>query len=156
MYITETELNDELLDTLIALSENWQNENISYGYRKNTRADIEGMRLFLAKEKDEIRGYLFGKIHVAQKTDPIIEAHTCYFELEELYVIPAYRSQGIGKSLYNHVEQVLTEEGIPAIFLGTATKDVKRILHFYLDECGMEFWSARLFKRLPAKMQQKD
>ena len=32
--------------------------------------------------------------------------------------------------------------------LGTATKNWKAILHFYLDEIGMDFWSARLFKKL--------
>jgi hypothetical protein len=32
--------------------------------------------------------------------------------------------------------------------LSTATKNARAILHFYLDELGMEFWSARLFKSL--------
>jgi len=34
------------------------------------------------------------------------------------------------------------------LFLSTATKDYKRILHFYIDEMGMDFWTARLFKKL--------
>ena len=34
------------------------------------------------------------------------------------------------------------------IVLSTASKNSKAILHFYLDELGMQFWSARLFKRI--------
>jgi hypothetical protein len=32
--------------------------------------------------------------------------------------------------------------------LSTATKNWKAIFHFYLDELGMKFWSARLFKKV--------
>ena len=40
---------------------------------------------------------------------------------------------------------------MPHIFLSAATKAYKRTLHFYIDELGMEFWSARLFKKLCEK-----
>lgn len=32
--------------------------------------------------------------------------------------------------------------------LSTATKNWKAIFHFYLDELDMQFWSARLFKKI--------
>ena len=69
-----------------------------------------------------------------------------YFELEELYVVPERRSQGIGRELFSFAEKTLGGEAA-YILLGTATKDWRRILHFYLDELGMDFWSARLFKK---------
>ena len=34
------------------------------------------------------------------------------------------------------------------LFLSTASKNWRAILHFYIDELGMEFWNARLYKRL--------
>jgi len=34
------------------------------------------------------------------------------------------------------------------IMLSTATKNYKSILHFYIDELGMDFWNARLFKKI--------
>ncbi len=34
------------------------------------------------------------------------------------------------------------------IFLSTAVKNYKSILHFYIDELGMEFWTARLYKKV--------
>jgi len=42
----------------------------------------------------------------------------------------------------------LKEEKVELILLSTATKNYKAILHFYLDELDMEFWNARLFKRI--------
>jgi hypothetical protein len=34
------------------------------------------------------------------------------------------------------------------MMLTTATKNFRAILHFYIDELGMDFWSARLFKKI--------
>ncbi|MBQ6527239.1 MAG: GNAT family N-acetyltransferase, partial [Clostridia bacterium] len=65
----------------------------------------------------------------------------------ELYVIPSERSKGIGKELMRAAEKAASEQA-DVMVLSTATKNAKAILHFYLDEVGMEFYSARLFKRL--------
>ena len=73
---------------------------------------------------------------------------TPYFEIEELYVVPECRNQGVGRALFQFVEQELKAVGIEYMMLSTATKNYKKILHFYIDELGMDFWSARLFKKL--------
>ena len=73
---------------------------------------------------------------------------TPFFEIEELYVVPGHRSEGIGRALFCFAEQAVKAAGIEFIMLSTATKNYKRILHFYIDELGMDFWSARLFKKL--------
>ena len=63
-------------------------------------------------------------------------------------MIPQRRSGGIGRALFGFVENQLRAEGVGCMVLSTATKNHRAILHFYLDELDMEFWSARLFKRL--------
>ena len=72
---------------------------------------------------------------------------TPVFEVEELYVKPEYRSKGIGKMLFTYAESAVRNEA-DYIMLSTATKNWRAIFHFYLDELGMEFWSARLFKKV--------
>ncbi len=72
---------------------------------------------------------------------------TACFEVEELYVKPAYRSQGVGSALFRYAEEAVHGEA-EFVTLGTATKNFQAILHFYINELGMEFWSARLFKKL--------
>ena len=148
VIVYEAKLNDELLEKLIAMSEVWEAENSTYGYRKNDRSDIEENRIFLAERDGEILGYLFGNEEKSERASSIMADGTPYFEIEELYVVPGHRSKGIGRSLFHFVEQAVKAAGVEFIMLSTATKNHKSILHFYIDELGMDFWSARLFKKL--------
>ena len=111
MRIYETELTDRVLETLIAMSVEWEAEMSTFGYRANERADIR-----------------------------------C-FEVEELYVVPHHRSEGIGKALFSFAEKAVRDTA-DYMVLSTATKNWRAILHFYLEELDMEFWNARLFKRI--------
>lgn len=148
MIVREAELNEEILETLIALSEEWEEENSCFGYRKNERADIEGNRIFLAEESGRIVGYLFGHVKKAENMTSIMPQGTEYFEIEELYVVPKMRSMGIGGKLFLLAERTVKQENIGYLSLGTATKNFRAILHFYIEEMGMKFWSARLFKKI--------
>lgn len=148
MNIYETQLNDTLIETLISMSADWEAENSTYGYRKNERSDIEGNRIFLAEQDGKLLGYLFGQEAKSERATSIMVDGTPYFEIEELYVVPECRNQGVGRALFAFVERELTAAGIEYMMLSTATKNHKKILHFYIDELGMDFWSARLFKKL--------
>ena len=132
---------------LIRLSEDWTTEDSCYGYRPNDRSDIEGNRIFLAKEDDTVVGYLFGKICRSEQMKSVMPEGTPCFEVEELYVTPEKRSQGIGEKLFRFAEDAVKDEA-EYMALSTATKNWKAIFHFYLDELDMTFWSARLFKKI--------
>lgn len=147
MIIKEVKAEAEIIAELISLSESWENEDITYGYRKNSEQYIKENRIFLAVEKQEIIGYLFGHKEIAQRDTPIYQNGEEYFEVEELYIKPAFRNKGIGTKLFQYVEQTIKNE-VKLIMLGTATKNYRSILHFYIDEIGMSFWSAALFKRI--------
>lgn len=148
MKLYETPLTDEVLEQLIAFSADWEAEKSCHGYCKNGRSNIEKNRIFLAEEDGCVIGYLFGSATKSKNASSIMPDETPYFEVEELYVVPDKRSQGVGGALFRFVEDKLRAEGVPYLMLGTATKDHRAILHFYIDEMGMDFWSARLFKKL--------
>lgn len=149
MTFFEAKPDEALLQKLISLSADWETEQSTYGYRKNDPGDIEPNRIFLAQEGECLLGYLFGHRERAKNASSVMAEGTAFFEIEELYVVPEQRSRGIGRALYRHVEETVKSEGMEYILLSTATKNYKSILHFYIDELGMEFWSARLFKRIP-------
>ena len=142
----ETELNEEILSRLIAFSRDWEVEDSTYGYRANTKEDIEGNRIFVAEKEGQIIAYLFGHQEHSENMRSIMKEGTLFFEVEELYVIPEERNQGIGSMLFRYLEESLDEEEY--IVLSTATKNYRSILHFYLDELAMQFWSARLYKKI--------
>lgn len=147
LQIREASLSPELLERLIALSVDWEAENSCHGYRRNTAADIEGNRIFLAEAEGETLGYLFGHVERMEKPSSVMPAGTACFEVEELYVRPAFRSRGVGAALFGFAEEAVGGEAA-FMMVSTATKNWRAILHFYLEELGMDFWSARLFKKI--------
>ena len=92
---------------------------------------------------------LFGKVYPSKSMKSIMPEGTPYFEVEELYVVPKKRSQGIGEKLFKYAENAVKDEA-EYMVLSTATKNWKAIFHFYIDELDMTFWSARLFKKIGA------
>ena len=152
MYIHEVSLNETVLARLIDLSKDWAAENSCYGYRANDKSDIEGNRIFLAEDGDTVIGYLFGKVYRSEQMTSIMPEGTPYFEVEELYVVPERRSQGIGSKLFRYAEETVKSEA-EYMVLSTATKNWRAVFHFYLDELDMTFWSARLFKRISEESQ---
>lgn len=147
IVVREAPPTPETMEPLIRLSADWAAEESCRGYRANTAADIEGSRIFLAKDCDKVVGYLFGRPAHAREASSVMPADTAYFEVEELYVAPPYRSRGIGKMLFRCAEAAVSDEAA-YLLLSTATKNWRAVFHFYLDELEMEFWNARLFKRL--------
>lgn len=147
MFMKEAAPDDALLEKLIALSGDWEAEDSCWGYRANERSDIEGCRVFLAEDGGEIVGYLLGRNCRSERRSSVLPEGSPYFEVEELYVIPARRSEGVGTALFTFAENAVRPEA-DCILLSTATKNWRAVFHFYLDQLDMQFWSARLFKRL--------
>ena len=144
--IREIELTEDRAAQLIALSQMWVDENISHGMVKNSREDLKEP-VFAALDGEKIVGYAFGHAYVKEKkTDSIPVGSRC-FDVDELYVLPAYRSQGIGGRLFAAIQDYAKTQA-DFLTLATSTKDYKRVLRFYAEQNGMDFHDAYLTKKL--------
>lgn len=137
-------------DELIEMSGEWEKEFSSHGYLKNESKDLENQRLIIAldTQTNKLVGYLYGHKYKTINSSATIPANSKVFELEEIYVKKDYRSMGIGTTMFKAIEDKMKKEGVSHITLTTKTKDYKKIFNFYIEELGMTFWHARLFKEI--------
>ncbi len=145
--IKKCELDDRNIKAVIALSKEWESEDLTYGYCANDKNDLIGNDLFLAYSDAQIIGYLFGKCSVLNEAITPIDKGSKCFDINEIYVKEKYRSQGIGKALFEYTENY-HKQNVDYITLSTATKNYKSILYFYIEKMDMSFWSAKLFKKI--------
>lgn len=130
---------------LIALSEQWVEEDCSYGMVKNEESDL-CEPLAVALDGERIVGYVFGHFYLQEKRTSYIEVGNRCFSVDELYVLPEFRRQGIGKTLFRMMEDKV-QNACQYITLATSTKNYKSILKLYIEELGMGFHSAFLIKQ---------
>lgn len=147
MTIKEIRFSERVAVRLVALSKEWERENSCYGYRGNSSDDLKDKRIFVATDGDLICGYLLGHGTTTERDTSVYKAGAACFEIDELYVKPQYRNCGIGKELFRHAEKAVSPD-VDMIMLTAAAKNFRAVLHLYIDELGMDLWSARLFKTL--------
>ncbi|MBQ3222445.1 MAG: GNAT family N-acetyltransferase [Clostridia bacterium] len=137
------------LQAVIDLTGVWEAENITFGLRKDTPEDLEGCRIWVAQEEGgRIVGFVAGREDVYKRKSSVLDENEKYFEIEELYVLPEARSQGIGDMLFKRAEEYARAAGYRHILLSTATKDTMAMLRFYVEKQQMQVWSMRLFKEI--------
>lgn len=142
-------LDDNVVSQLIELSKLWAQEDITFGYVPNERSDLNEPCI-VALEGDKIIGYIFGHYYDNEKKIADIAIGDKCFEVDELYVLKEYRSQGIGKRLFELMNEEV-KDNVSFITLPTGTKDYKKILKFYVEITDMTFHSAFLFKKTNKK-----
>ena len=137
--------DDNTVKQLLDLSKKWADEDISFGLVPNEREHLEEP-CYIALDGDQIVGYIFGHVYETEKKTSYIPIGAKCFEISEVYVLPTYRSKGIGKRLFELIEEEAKNDA-SYITLATSTKDYKRILKFYVEDLDMTFHSAFLLKK---------
>lgn len=137
-------LDEDTIDQLICLSKKWKEEDCCYGMEVNTKSDLNEP-LAVALDKGKIVGYIFGHFYSQEKKTSYIEIGEPCFSIDEFYVLPEHRCMGIGKKLFQLIENEVKSQ-CKYITLSTSTKNYKAILKLYIEELGMNFHSAFLYK----------
>lgn len=137
----------EDLPALLALSREWAEEGITYGYTPTDEKAFSGYRCWVVEVDGETVGYAGGEVDTARRSIEIQQTGDRYFELEELYVRQDHRDKGIGRLLLERVEKDARQEGLAQLMLNAANREHEPLLRFYLRE-GMAPHSFRMYKKL--------
>ena len=138
-------LDEDAIRQLIELSRLWVEEDCSNGMVVNEPDDLQSP-VAVALDGETIVGYCFGHSYVQEKKTSYIDRGKACFSVDELYVLPQYRSMGIGKKLFRMIEEA--NKNCDFLTLATSTKNYNAILKLYIEELGMNFHSAFLIKNL--------
>lgn len=135
------------LPTLLALSAEWAEEGLTYGYYANSEKEFLEYRSWVAERGGVVIGYAAGQMETAQRDSSIQKAGDRWFELEELYVTRGERKQGIGKQLLEYLEEDLCREGCRRLMLSGANREQDPLMRFYTRH-QYKTYSFRMFKDL--------
>ncbi len=144
--IRSATLND--LSQVLVLQEQWAAEGITYGFVPGSIEDLSAAlcAIFLVAATEEgIVGFITASTHVSEGMAVIPQGVT-YLEIGDVYVIPARRGLGIGRSLVEAVLARAEEQGIEYQLVYSATKDIRRMLAFY-EGSGFTSWYIQLYRR---------
>lgn len=136
------------LSLVLSMSGDFLAENCCNGLVPDTLEELEKYEIYLALQNGEVVGYAYGQAETATRNRGPVKAGERSFSIEIIYIKPAFRSMGVGRLLFQALESQAKELGCTSLQLAAVSKSWQKLLHFYIDELGMEFWSAILLKKL--------
>jgi len=147
LTIRKEEFSSELVEKLIPLSVIWKKERITNGLTENTVLDFLEKDIYVVYDDRLIIGYALATTYDENEAAPTIKENSVVYDIEEFYILPTFRNQLIGSKLYQYIEDSVKEK-VDVIQLISAAKDYKRVLNFYVEMLGMNFFAAKLFKKV--------
>ena len=142
--VRRCELSD--VDDVRRMQEEWAGEEITYGETPSSKEDILqriGQYFFVAAQGEQIVGFIDGSAHVSEGLAVIPEGEQ-YVRIDDVYVKPGLRDQGIGGRLLNRLIEAAQDAGIKRFRVYSATRDVDEILKFYRQH-GFKSWYVEMF-----------
>ncbi len=132
---------------IVALEEQWTAEDTTIGQIAASAEQVSswlGPFCWVAEQTGTIIGFSTAAVQTSEGL-AVIPAGERYLQIDELYVVPAYRDSGVGGRL---VERVLAEAASQGISRGrvySASRDWQRIISFY-ERQGFKMWGLELYR----------
>lgn len=141
--------NEDDLDSIYALYEEWREEDITPGiYAANAEALKPSLGpFFLAAEgEDRILDFLLATRREAVPGQmPDLPQGEPYLEIEELYVRQGCRDQGVGTRLMEAFLDAAREHGLVHAYLYSSSRDWRRFIGFY-ERFGFRFGAMQMYR----------
>lgn len=130
------------------LSQMFADENCCNGIVADNEEYFVDKNVAVAVDNNQIVGFAYGTFEFAQRNRSYIKKDEKIFYVETVYVIPEKRNLKYGEKLFCFLEQYAKEQGASVLELNAVSKDYLSILKFYIEQLGMNFFSAYLYKRI--------
>lgn len=144
---TKDHADNSIISQLQSLSRKWEEEKTGPSYEVTPFEDFLNRPIFIVFSNNEVIAYAVGDIKKLEEATSYNKIGEKAFELDEIYVLPNYRDQGIGRNLYRFLESELKDQ-VDLIGVIAMSHRYKDLLDFYINELGMTFNQALLVKRV--------
>jgi ribosomal protein S18 acetylase RimI-like enzyme len=137
------------VQSISRLQQLWFEEGSVYGFVPESREQVKAALstyFLVAETNNEIVGFISGSVHLSQGVAVIPEGEH-YLEIDNLYILPEYRRQGIGSSLINKCLAQAKEAGVAYALLYSAAKEIDSIVGFY-EEHNFQSWNVQMYRKL--------
>ncbi len=135
------------VEHVLRMQQDLEREGIGYGFVASSRDDIAarlGPYFFVAEADGSLAGYTYGSVLVSEGL-AVTPAGQRYLDIQELYVVPERRRQGLGGRLLQSLLKRAAADGIERVHVFSSTKDQDAILRFYRRH-GFSPWGVQLFR----------
>ena len=140
--------NDFELEKVANLNKEFVEEKICNGITLDTIDYLKSHIVFVVEEKDEIVGYAYGSIKESDRETSYMHKGVNCFYLEEMYIKKPYRNRGVGKKLFEQIEDYAKHNECDNIQVVAVSKSYEKLLKFYIINLDFDFLSAHLIKKL--------
>lgn len=131
------------------LQQQWFEEGSVYGFVPESQEQVMAALnscLLVAEVNNEIVDFISGSVHSSEGMAVIPEGES-YLEIDNLYVSPDYRRQGVGSGLVNSCLAQAKDAGAAYALLYSAAKEIHTVLRFY-EQHNFLSWNVQMFRKL--------
>lgn len=134
------------INLIILLQQELVREKAIYGFVPSSKEELTKKLdyFYIAEDNQQIIGFVYGSVHVSEGL-AVIPKGEQYLEIDDIYVMPEFRSKEIGAELLEVITKAAENQGIKRFLVYSASKDIDKILKFYRDN-NFKPWNVQLYK----------
>jgi ribosomal protein S18 acetylase RimI-like enzyme len=133
---------------ILQLQQRWSEEDNTHGFVPESRRHIENelASYLVAEVGGRVVGFVSGAVRTSEGT-AVIPAGESYYDVANLYVMPEFRSRGIGGGLITRLLTQAKQQGVSYALVYSAAKNIKEVLKFY-ERHDFQSWYVQMFRKL--------